>query len=138
RDLHEALRERHPGPGAAHREVVAEELRLLLQPQTREAVERLEEEDALEDAREEEPRRVAPREVRELVREDALLLLRVELRERGVGHADLAASERDRACEPLGAREPHAAFQPRVLAERVDEREEPRLADRRAASDADE
>ena len=93
-DLGEALGQMHAATGVLRRPVVALELGDLGELAPREVIEGLEEEQRLEDRHAETPRRILADEVRELVREHALLLLGGERIDRTLGQADLVAHQR--------------------------------------------
>ena len=136
RDLREAAGQRDSGSRPSHRPLVAEVLGRGGDLAPRDAIERLDPEYPLEDAREAEPERIAPREVRELVREHAALLLLVQLRQRRLRHTDLGYAERDRARDTLGAREARAPSQSRFPREEIQLGEQLPIAYREAVADA--
>lgn len=116
--LHEAARQRQPPAAVLHRPAVGEVLRGLAQAPPRHALERLEEEQALQHQRGQLPRRVAPRQVRQLVRQRRALLLRPQLRHEPLGHADLPPPQyqrrRDRRRRRETHRHPHARAAPQL------------------------
>src|SRR5207249_2613392 len=75
----------------------------------REPVERLEEEAPLDQAGAPEPQGIAPRQMSQLVRQHAALLLGAELGERQLGHADLGETQGYGTRDGSGHREVNAA-----------------------------
>ena len=79
-----------------HGPVIAEILGGFLQPNPRQAIERLNEHRAFDHAAERQPCRVAALEMRQFVGQHTALLLRVQIGQRGLGQRDLVGSERHR------------------------------------------
>src|SRR5205814_5091268 len=95
--------------GLAHGPLVAQVFSRRLELAAREPVQGLEEEEPLDQTRAGEPEGIAPRQVRQLVRQHAALLLGAELRERQLGHADLGNAEGDGTRDGPGHREANTA-----------------------------
>ena len=116
--------------------VIADVFGVLLQFAPHVPVERLEEEDALEQTGHVEPERIASCEVREFVREEPALLFFVEIGEHSLGHADLRKTERNRTRDRACGRERDGVVEADVGAHRAEQRVEAALGDLTARHEA--